>query len=77
MTGFLIALVAGGAGTYLCWRHILTPMGRVLELCDELVEIEGRFVTPGAGPQVRVARPAARLDSFVREVALARSPPRG
>ena len=75
MTGFLITLMAVGTGAYLFWRHIVMPMGRVLEFYDDMVEMDGRFVTPGPGPQLLVPGPAALPDSSAREVAPARSPP--
>ena len=76
MTGLLIA-IAAGAGALLCLRHIVQPLGRVLELCDDLVEREGRLFTRGGAPHVLAFCPAERPYSSVRDVAAAQSPPPG
>ena len=73
MMGCLIAAAVGGAGAVLLCHYILQPLGHVLELCDDLVEKDGRFVTPGRVPQQPAFRPAARPDVSVREVARAPS----
>jgi hypothetical protein len=64
MTELFIAFAVTGA--LLCWRHVVKPFGRVLELGDDL-NSEERSARPGAAPQPPSVGVAERPDAFARE----------